>query len=67
MVNEQATKGAEEIGKHTIIASEPTTYNKKEWHLIKKNCALTVDEFGTETEIPIKYDERFNAKDPVYG
>ena len=68
IVNEQATKGTqEEIGKHTIIASEPTTYNENEWHLIGKNCALTVDEFGKETEIPIKYDERLNARDPVYG
>ncbi len=47
IVNEQATKGTHEEA--TIIASEPTTYHEKEWHLI-----FTVDEFGTETEIPIK-------------
>jgi glutamine amidotransferase len=68
LVNEQAVKGEdEEIGKHTIIASEPTTHDENEWHLINKNCALTVDQFGTETEIPIKYDAKFNAKDPVTG
>jgi len=67
-VNEGATKGPEErIGKHTIIASEPTTYDQSEWILINKNCALTVDEFGIETEVPIKYDPILNAKDPVYG
>ncbi|KAF2396065.1 N-terminal nucleophile aminohydrolase [Trichodelitschia bisporula] len=64
LVNEQAIMGEEErIGRHTIIASEPTTYDEKEWHLIKRNCALTVDEFGTETEVPLTYDERLNAVD----
>jgi len=67
IVNENATKAEDDkIGKHTIIASEPTTHDK-EWHLINKNCALTVDQFGIETEIPIEYDVKFNAKDPVYG
>ena len=63
-VNEEATKEEERIGKHTIVASEPTTYDDSEWHLISRNCALTVDEFGTETEVPIKYDEALNAFDP---
>lgn len=63
--NEHATKGDDEkIGKHTIIASEPTTYDENEWHLIKRNHALTVDEHGLEIEIPIKYDESFNDFDP---
>jgi glutamine amidotransferase len=66
IINKRATFGPEtRIGRHTIIASEPTTYDEKEWHLIGKNCALTVDEFGTETEIPIAYDKSLNAKDPV--
>jgi glutamine amidotransferase len=65
IVNREATFGPEtRIGRHTIIASEPTTYDEKEWHLIGKNCTLTVDEFGTETEIPIDYDEALNATDP---
>ncbi|KAL8793302.1 MAG: hypothetical protein Q9195_004079 [Heterodermia aff. obscurata] len=66
--NEKATKGeGDRIGKHTIIASEPTTYDDSEWHLIGKNCALTVDEKGVETEEKLVYDEALNAKDPVYG
>jgi glutamine amidotransferase len=66
--NEEAIKDpGERIGKHTIIASEPTTYDESEWNLINKNCLLTVDEFGIETEIPIEYDPALNAKDPVYG
>ena len=66
-VNHAATKSADDKGgKHTIVASEPTTYDDAEWHLIKKNCALTVDEFGTEEEIPIEYDAKFNARDPNF-
>lgn len=61
-VNEEATKSNEDrIGKHTIVASEPTTYDESEWHLITRNCALTVDENGTEEEIPIEYDGGLNA------
>ena len=63
--NEEATKSdGDRIGKHTIIASEPTTYDEAEWHLVKANCALTVDEYGTETEVPIQYDTKYNAVDP---
>lgn len=57
----------ERIGKHTIIASEPTTYDEGEWNLIGRNCALTVDEEGVETEVVIEYDPVLNARDPVYG
>jgi glutamine amidotransferase len=65
LVNVFAIKGEDEkIGRHTIVASEPTTHDENEWHLIGKNCALTVDEFGTETEIPIEYDVKFNVNDP---
>jgi glutamine amidotransferase len=54
------------MGKHTIIASEPTTYDEKEWHLIKRNCALMVDEDGIEREEEIKYDDELNARDPKF-
>ncbi|KAF2501317.1 N-terminal nucleophile aminohydrolase [Lophium mytilinum] len=64
-VNQEATKEAEEHGRHTIVASEPTTHDINEWHLINRNCALLVDEFGTETEVPIHYDAKFNAVDPT--
>jgi len=47
-----------ECGKHTIVASEPTTYDEGEWHLIGRNATLTVDENGTETEELIQYDEQ---------
>jgi glutamine amidotransferase len=67
LVNEYATKGDDEkIGKHTIVASEPTTYDKNQWHLIGPNCALTVDIKGVETEVPIQYDESLNAEDPAH-
>jgi glutamine amidotransferase len=65
LVNEQAVLGEDEkIGKHTIVASEPTTYDEDEWHLIGKNCALLVDAQGVETEVPLEYDGGLNAEDP---
>jgi glutamine amidotransferase len=57
MVNEESVlDGSEKMGKHTIVASEPTTYDEKEWHLITRNCALLVDEDGDE----------LNARDPKF-
>jgi glutamine amidotransferase len=44
--NANASRNAEEHGSHVIVASEPTTYNAKEWELIKKNCAVLVDKKG---------------------
>ena len=65
LTNEQAIKSDDDkIGKHTIIASEPTTYDESEWNLIGKNCAFTVDENGDEQELPISYDESLNAEEP---
>lgn len=49
------------IGKHTIISSEPTTYDESEWHLIGKNCLLLVDEKGIESEEYLEYDSKMNA------
>ena len=67
-VNDAATKGDDEkIGKHTIIASEPTTYDDSELHLINRNCALTVDEHKTEKVVPLEYDTVFNAVDPNFA
>ncbi|KAF7512711.1 hypothetical protein GJ744_000278 [Endocarpon pusillum] len=61
--NEHASKSDKDrIGKHTIVASEPTTYDEGEWHLISRNCALTVDEHGTETEVPLEYDDSLNVQ-----
>ena len=47
------------------MASEPTTYDEKQWHLIGKNHALLVDEEGGEREVRIVYDEELDAEDPV--
>lgn len=67
LVNEEAVLDKEEkIGKHTIVASEPTTYDEHEWHLIKANHALLVDEEGEEKEVQIEYDPGLNAKDPKF-
>jgi glutamine amidotransferase len=41
--NANATKSAEEHGRHVIVASEPTTYKADEWMVIEKNHSITVD------------------------
>lgn len=67
LLNEEAAWGEDQkIGKHTIVASEPTTYDEKEWHLINRNCALLVDAEGVETEVELVYDEVLNARDPKF-
>lgn len=67
LVNEEAVLGQDEkMGKHTIVASEPTTYDEQEWHLIKANHALLVSEDGGEKEERIDYDRVLNAKDPKF-
>lgn len=67
ILNEESSLGeGEKIGKHTIIASEPTTYDEKEWHLIKPNHALMVGEDGIEIEMQIEYDDELNASDPKF-
>ncbi|KAF1912987.1 nucleophile aminohydrolase [Ampelomyces quisqualis] len=67
MVNENATLSETAcMGKHTIVASEPTTYDEKAWNLIEKNCALMVDEEGRETEVEILYNGGLNARDPGF-
>ena len=67
LVNEEAVLDeGEKFGKHTIVASEPTTYDENEWHLIKANHALLVDEEGEEKEVEIEYDEVLNAADPKF-
>jgi glutamine amidotransferase len=66
IVNMEASFEDEKIGKHTIVASEPTTFDEKEWHLIGRNCALLVDEDGVEREVRVEYGEELNAKDPKF-
>lgn len=67
LVNEEAVlKACEKIGKHTIVASEPTTYDENEWHLIKANHALLVGEDGKEKHEKIEYDKELNAADPKF-
>ncbi|KAF2025658.1 N-terminal nucleophile aminohydrolase [Setomelanomma holmii] len=66
IVNMEAQYEDEKIGKHTIVASEPTTFDEKEWHLIGANCALMVDEDGVEKEVRIEYRDELNARDPRF-
>lgn len=36
-------RAAHEYGKHVIVASEPSTYKKKDWHLVPPNSFVLVD------------------------
>lgn len=64
--NEAVLEEGQKIGKHTIVASEPTTYDEKEWHLIKANHALLVGEDGEEKHEVVDYSEELNAADPKF-
>jgi glutamine amidotransferase len=55
--NPRAQKGAEEHGKHVIVASEPTTYKDKEWTLIEKNKAVIVDGKGGLTMEKVTWEK----------
>ncbi|KAB8360928.1 hypothetical protein FH972_024660 [Carpinus fangiana] len=54
--NFNALKKKEEHGKHIIVASEPTTYKEKEWHLIKQNEMILVDSDGSVSFEPCSFD-----------
>lgn len=62
--NTMAVKSAEEHGNHVIVASEPSTYDEKEWTLIGKNTALLAYEGGHVELVTIPYKEEWNAEDP---
>lgn len=64
--NPHATRGAEEHGKHVIVASEPTTFAENEWSLIPRNSAIIVDGKGGVDIQPIPYDAQLNAVDPNF-
>jgi glutamine amidotransferase len=59
--NRSASRKAKDHGAHVIVASEPTTYNAKEWELIEKNHAALVDEDGSVKVEPIEVDEKYLA------
>jgi len=62
--NPNAVKAVEEHGRHVIVASEPTTYQKEDWHLIPRNSCLMVEANGDVTIESIPYDEKWSAEDP---
>ena len=58
-------KATEDHGKHIIIASEPSTYKKSEWHLIPRNSMVTATaEQGVQVK-EIEYKPEWNAEDPT--
>jgi len=56
-----AIKKPEEHGNHVIVASEPSTYNSREWNLIEKNHCLMVETNGKPQLEKLEYPEEWNA------
>lgn len=59
--NHLAHKQAKEHGSHVIVASEPSTYNSKEWELIEKNHCLMVETDGKAQLEKLEYPQEWNA------
>ena len=56
-----AHKSPEAHGSHVIVASEPSTYNSKEWDLIEKNHCLMVEKDGKAQIEKLEYPKEWNA------
>lgn len=59
--NPRAWKRAEEHGRHVIVASEPSTYDKGEWKLLEKNRAVVVERDGGMRVQEVGVKEEWNA------
>ena len=59
--NPAAHKNPEEHGTHVIVASEPSTYDEKQWNVIEKNCCLMVDKNGKVMHEALNYPTEWNA------
>jgi glutamine amidotransferase len=54
-------KKPEEHGNHVIVASEPSTYNSKDWTLIEKNHCLMVETDGKTQVEKLDFPPDWNA------
>ena len=59
--NNSECKPAKDHGVHVIVASEPTTYKKKEWNLVEKNHAVIVGKDGKHVSEPVDVPEELQA------
>jgi glutamine amidotransferase len=59
--NSEACKRPEEHGAHLIVASEPTTYREKEWHIIAKNNCVMFTKGETLKVEKLAYDKKWEA------
>lgn len=64
LANASGLKTKASHGKHIIVASEPTTYDEKEWKLLDGNTCLTVNGSGDIELEPITYDMALNGQSP---
>ncbi|KAF2135795.1 uncharacterized protein K452DRAFT_354234 [Aplosporella prunicola CBS 121167] len=50
--------------RHVVLASEPLTYKDEDWGLVKRNCAVLVNEDGTMVMGEIEYDaEKWDVRE----
>ena len=53
------------LGRHVVVASEPTTYKAEEWNLIEKNTLVIVDDNGQiqldGVDYPLELDSTVNS------
>ncbi len=59
--NPRAWKRAEEHGRHVIVASEPSTFDRGQWKLVGKNCAVVVEGDGKVDVREVGVEEGWNS------
>ncbi|KAK4951144.1 hypothetical protein LTR66_013871, partial [Elasticomyces elasticus] len=62
--SDKSRRPIEKHGKHIIIASEPSTYQIKDWHLIGRNQVLMASHEGKVQLHDIEIEDAWNAIDP---
>lgn len=59
--NAGAWKRREEHGRHVVVASEPSTFDRAEWRLVGKNQAVVVEGDGGVRVVEVGVLEGWNA------
>jgi len=57
-------KNVEDHGRHLIVASEPSTYKKEDWHLIGKNQCVLAESSGRFEVRDVPYEKGWDSEDP---
>ena len=65
--NPDAIMKPEDHGRHVIVASEPSTYKKRDWELIEKNHAVLVEVGGELKVEEVTFPAEWNAEGITTG